>query len=130
MLVIRLQRIGRKNQPYYRIVIQEKDWAPSSKVIENVGTYNPHKDKEGIELKEERIKYWLSQGAQPSATIHNMLVNAKIIDAPKMRVVSTKKKKKGKEGEEVKKEEPKKEEPKKEEPKKEEKAEEKKAEKK
>ena len=93
MLVIRLSRVGRRNRPLYRLVVQERDWAPSSKAIEIVGHYNPHTNPATVKLQEDRIKYWLSQGAQASATVHNMLVNARIIDAPKKRVVRGKKKK-------------------------------------
>ena len=97
MLVIRLQRIGRKNMPIYRIIVQEKDWAPSSKSIEIVGQYNPHTEPATIKLEKEKIEKWLKNGAQPSATVHNMLVNAGIINAPKMKSVQSKLKEKGKE---------------------------------
>lgn len=93
MLAIRLSRIGRKNKPYYRIILQDKNWSPSSKEIELLGNYNPHTNPATIHLETERIKYWLSKGAQPSETVHNMLVNAKLINAPKKRVVRGKKKK-------------------------------------
>lgn len=87
MIVIRLARIGRKNKPYYRLVLQDKKWSPSSKSLEILGTYNPHTKPGTAVLKTDRIKYWLGQGAQPSETVHNMLVNAKIINAPKKKVV-------------------------------------------
>lgn len=102
MLVIRLQRTGRKNKATFRLVIQEKQQAPNSKVTEIVGTYNPHlkERKDQIVLKEDRIKHWLSVGAQPSNTVHNMLVEFGLIDAPKKRVVQPKlKKKEDEEGE-------------------------------
>lgn len=57
MLVIRLARHGRKNHPAYRIVLQEKDWAPSSKVIEILGNMNPHTNPRTIVLKKDRIAY-------------------------------------------------------------------------
>ena len=116
MLVIRLSRIGKKNKPYYKIVIQEKAWAPKSKAVEIVGSFDPHQNPAKIELKEDRIKHWLEQGAQPSNTVHNMLVNAGILKADKKRAVSQFKtrKKKGEEeeGGDEKKPEDKKEEPK------------------
>lgn len=94
MLVIRLKRIGRKNQPYFRLVVQERAQAPSSSAKEEIGTYNPHTDPAQIELKEERVKYWLGQGAQPSPTVHNMLVNAGLVKGGKKRAVQPKIKKK------------------------------------
>jgi len=88
MLVIRLARHGRKNQPTYRVVLQEKDWAPSSKVLENLGNMNPHTNPATVKLEVERIKYWLGQGAQPSNTVHNMLVTAGVITGEKRRSVT------------------------------------------
>ncbi|MBU0670703.1 MAG: 30S ribosomal protein S16 [Patescibacteria group bacterium] len=93
MLVIRLKRIGRKNKPYFRIVVQEKTKAPSSSVVEKVGTMDPHTDPATITLDKERIEYWLGHGAQPSATVHNLLINEGIIKGKKMRVVQPKIKK-------------------------------------
>ena len=124
MLAIRLTRVGKKNKPQYRIVVQEKSKATSSNYIEKVGFYNPHDDSEsGLQLNEERIKHWISKGAEPSDTIHNMLVEKKIIEEKKIpKGRPTKKKKEGEEveGEEKKeevKEEPKAEEKKEETPK-------------
>lgn len=88
MLVIRLARHGRRNHPTYRIVLQEKDWAPTSKVLEILGNMDPHTDPRTINLKTDRVKYWLSQGAQPSNTMHNMLVDAGLVQGPKMRVMT------------------------------------------
>lgn len=111
MLVIRLKRIGKKNKPYYRLIISEKSKDTFADFLEDLGSYNPHTDPPAIDLKAERIKYWLSQGAQPSNTVHNILVNADLVDAPKKRAVAPKKKKKGKGGGEEKvADEPKKEE--------------------
>lgn len=96
MLVIRLQRVGRKNKATFRIVLQEKTKAPISAAHENLGSYNPHLKERAdqITLKADRIKYWLSQGAQPSNTVHNMLVEFGVINAPKKRSVQPKLKKK------------------------------------
>jgi len=87
MLVIRLARHGRKNHPAYRIVLQEKDWAPSSKVIEILGNMNPHTNPRTIVLKKDRIAYWLSQGAQPSATMNNLLIDEGLVKGEKVRTV-------------------------------------------
>ncbi|MDP3970973.1 MAG: 30S ribosomal protein S16 [bacterium] len=114
MLTIRLARKGRKKRPTYRIVLQEREWAPSSKVIENLGHMNPHTDPSTVVLEEERIKYWIDQGAQTSSTVHNILVTAGVITEPKRRSVFGKKKGGEENSEEATKEKPA-EEPKKEE---------------
>ena len=83
MLVIRLRRVGKKNQPAFKIIVTEKKKAPTKGIfLEEVGFWNPL-TKERI-LKIERIKYWLSVGAKPSNTLHNMLVSEKVIDAKKI----------------------------------------------
>lgn len=82
MLVIRLTRVGKRKQPSYRLVVQEKQRDPWGKALDIVGNYNP-RTKVRI-LKEDRIKDWLAKGAMPSATVHNMLVDAKVITEPKL----------------------------------------------
>lgn len=89
MLKIRLQRIGRKNDPSFRVVVIEHTRGPKSgDFVERVGSHNP-KTKETT-LNAERIKYWLGVGAQASGTMHNMLVNAGIIKADKVNVLPKK----------------------------------------
>ncbi len=86
MLKIRMQRTGRINSPSYRIVVVEHARSPKAgNIVEKVGTYNP-KTKEK-KLDADRIKYWISVGAQPSATIHNMLVSLGILNAKKINVL-------------------------------------------
>ncbi|OGY87173.1 MAG: 30S ribosomal protein S16 [Candidatus Kerfeldbacteria bacterium RIFOXYA2_FULL_38_24] len=94
MLVIRLARIGRKNSPAFRLVVQEKTQAPKAAAKEILGHYNPLlKDrKDQLKIHAERVKYWLSVGAQTSNTVHNMLVETGVISAPKRRSVKSKKK--------------------------------------
>ncbi len=92
MLTIRLSRTGKKKQPQYRIVLQESHRDPWSPAKEILGRYNPRAEKDNIILDEERIKHWLSVGAKPSATVHNILVNAGIIKADKQGVVTISKK--------------------------------------
>ena len=86
MLVIRMQRVGRKNDPAFRVVLTEKRSKPKSGEQEILGSYHP-KTKETI-LKNERISYWISKGAQVSATVHNLLLakkrTAEAISAAKM----------------------------------------------
>lgn len=86
MLKIRLQRVGRINMPAYRVIVAEHTRGPKTgNFVEVVGTYNP-KSKERA-LKEDRIKYWISVGAKPSATMHNMLISAGVITGKKINVL-------------------------------------------
>ncbi len=87
MLVIRLSRHGRKNMATFRIVLQEKEWSTNSKVIETLGNMNPHTNPATVVLKADRIKYWIEKGAQPSNTMHNLLVEHKVITGEKRRSV-------------------------------------------
>lgn len=81
-----MQRTGRINQPSYRIVVVEHTESPKTgKFVDKVGTYNP-KNKERT-LDGEKIKYWISVGAQPSPTVHNMLVSLGIISGKKINVL-------------------------------------------
>ena len=85
MLMIRFQRIGRTNDPAFRIVVTEKRSKPKSGELEILGSFHP-KTKE-THLKSERILYWLSKGAKLSPRVHNLLVTHKLITAPKINVV-------------------------------------------
>jgi len=73
MLAIRLARAGAKKKPAYRVVVMEKSRARDSKSVEIVGHYNPTKRPIVLDLKQERIEYWISQGAQPSVTVKRLL---------------------------------------------------------
>ena len=89
MLKIRMQRIGKINQPAFRIVVVEHTESPKTgNFVDKVGTYNP-KTKER-KLDAERIKYWLSKGAQASGTVYNMLISAGIIEGKKKNVLPKK----------------------------------------
>jgi small subunit ribosomal protein S16 len=91
MLVIRLFRVGKKNQPAYKIVVTEKSKAARrGRFVEEVGFYNPLTKEKN--LKGERIKYWISKGAKPSDTVYNMLVSQKIVEGKKVNVVKKSKK--------------------------------------
>ena len=88
MLKIRMSRGGAKKRPFYKIVIADSRRPRDGKFIEKVGFFNPllPKDKtERLSLDVERIKYWLSQGAQPSERIARFLGEAKLIPMPKQR---------------------------------------------
>ena len=82
MLMIRLQRVGRKNEPHFRMVVAEKTTSPRGKSTEVVGFINP-KTKEKS-LKQDRILYWISKGAQVSDTVHNLLVSNRVIKGKKI----------------------------------------------
>jgi len=82
MLMMRLQRVGRKNDPAYRIVVTDKrTGVGSDKHVDRLGSYNPKLNH--IQLDAEKAKEWLSKGVQPSDTMHNILVSQKVIDAKK-----------------------------------------------
>lgn len=86
MLKIKLSRIGKRKQPIFRLLIVEQQKDPWGTYIENVGEYNPRSTPKKIQLNEERIKYWLSVGAKPTDSVHNMLVTAGIIKDKKRNV--------------------------------------------
>jgi len=64
--MIRLSRTGARKQPHYRVVVIEKERARNGRPVEVVGTYNPRTNPASIELKRERIEYWVSKGAKMS----------------------------------------------------------------
>ena len=84
MLNIRLNRVGRKNKAYFRVVVQEHTVAPGGRHVEVLGSWDPHA-KQAV-LKTDRITHWLSQGAQPSDTAHNLLVREGVIEGKKIAV--------------------------------------------
>lgn len=90
MLKIRLSRIGKKGQAYFRVVVVEHTKKPKGEYLELLGTYNPH--EKVLKVEKERIEYWVSKGAQPSPTVNNLLVNYKIWDKPKVQSWKPKKK--------------------------------------
>lgn len=90
MLIIRLSRVGKKGQPFFRLIINEKAKDTQGSYLEILGSYNP-RSKE-LNLKEERIKHWLSKGAQASPTVHNLFVDKGLLSGPKRSATSVKKK--------------------------------------
>jgi len=81
-LRIRLARAGAKKRPYYRIVVAEATAPRDGRFVEKVGTYNPMLPREHVDrirLVEDRIKYWLSVGAQPTDRVELFLANAKLV---------------------------------------------------
>jgi small subunit ribosomal protein S16 len=84
-LAIRLSRGGRKARPFYRIIVADKRMPRDGRYIEKLGTYNPllaNDDAKRVTLVEDRIKYWLEQGAQPSERVALFLGKAGLIDMP------------------------------------------------
>ena len=86
MLTIRLKRMGRRNRPFFRIVLIESARSTQGKYIEDLGHFDPRDKKKTLTLTGERLTHWLSQGAQMSATVHNMLVSAGVVSKPKRKV--------------------------------------------
>ena len=70
---IRLARHGAKKRPFYRIVVADSESPRDGKFLEVVGTYNPLMDPAEVNLKDERVKYWMGQGAIPTGTVKNLL---------------------------------------------------------
>jgi small subunit ribosomal protein S16 len=82
MLKIRLQRIGKKNTPHFRLVLTEKSSPVKSKALEILGHYNPREKDRAF--KKERILHWVSMGAQVSDTAFNLLHNENILEGQKI----------------------------------------------
>ena len=82
MLIIRLQRVGRKNDPSFRIVVCEKKGPPRGEYLEKVGIYDVKRGNTVFD--KERVLYWISQGAQPSPTVHNLLISSGVTEGKKI----------------------------------------------
>ncbi len=78
LLTIRLARTGKKKHPSYRVVVIESTRRRDGRFVEIVGHYEPRKSPAAINLNAERIKHWLSCGAQPSETVRSFLRKEKI----------------------------------------------------
>lgn len=87
MLMIRLQRVGKKHDPSFRVVLTDSRKGPKSGAfLEILGNYNAQKGEP--QFKGDRIKHWMTKGAQLSDTAHNLLVKAKILEGKKRDVLS------------------------------------------
>jgi small subunit ribosomal protein S16 len=73
VLTIRLARVGARKQPHYRVVVIEKARARNGRSVEVVGTYNPRTNPASVDLKRDRIDYWVSKGAQLSDRVSKLL---------------------------------------------------------
>lgn len=88
MLIIRLQRVGRVHEPSFRIVLTDSKFGPKSgKAVEVLGSYDARKGKGANHVDGEKVKYWISKGAKLSETVHNLLVDQKIIGGKKINVL-------------------------------------------
>lgn len=81
MVKIRLRRVGAKKAPSYRIVVADSRSPRDGAFVEIIGTYNPFPNPPAIELNEERARYWLKSGAQPSDAVAHMLRVRNLIPA-------------------------------------------------
>jgi small subunit ribosomal protein S16 len=87
---IRLARAGAKKRPYYKLVVANADAPRDGKFLEKVGTYNPmlpKDDENRVVLVQDRIKYWMSVGAQPTERVEKFLEKAKLIKASVKRII-------------------------------------------
>lgn len=75
MVKLRLSRSGRKNIPFYRIVVIDSRKARDGKYIENLGTYDPR--SKDLHMNRDRVDYWLSKGAQPTVTVAKLIAKTR-----------------------------------------------------
>ncbi len=88
MLAIKLARKGKTGYPVYRLIVLEKTKDIYGDYLENLGTYNPHTKE--ADIKTDRVKHWISQGAQPTETVHNLLIEKGVIEGEKVRASKSK----------------------------------------
>lgn len=81
MLAIKLAKTGKTNKKMFRVIVSEKSRDPYGNVLEILGSYNPHSKE--LAVKTDRIKHWISNGAQMTATVNNLLIDKKIIEGKK-----------------------------------------------
>ena len=79
---IRLARHGAKKRPFYRIVVADSESPRDGRFLESLGTYNPLKEPAEVTLKTERVKYWIDQGALPTATVKSLLKKEGLFASP------------------------------------------------
>ncbi|HEV2386182.1 MAG TPA: 30S ribosomal protein S16 [Candidatus Acidoferrales bacterium] len=79
MLAIRLARTGKKKKPFYRIVVTEKTRPRNGRFVEILGTYDPLREPADVRFKEDRVRYWLGVGAQPTETVRSFFAKQKLL---------------------------------------------------
>lgn len=82
MLTIKMAKIGKTNKKVFRIVISEKARDPYGRALEILGSYNPYSKK--LEVKADRVKYWISKGSQMTPSVNNLFIDNKIISGDKV----------------------------------------------
>ena len=70
---IRLKRVGKKKQPYYRVVVADARFPRDGRFIEDIGLYNPHTDPSTFKVDSDKVKDWIAKGAQPTDTVKKLL---------------------------------------------------------
>lgn len=83
MLTIKLSKIGKTNKKVFRLVISEKGRDPYGNVLEILGSYDPY--SKNLQAKADRVKYWISKGAQMTNTVNNLLVGQNVIEGKKVK---------------------------------------------
>ncbi len=91
MLAIKLKRIGKKKQVAFRLIVAPKRSKLGGKFVEDVGWFNPRTDE--FKINKERVLYWIGSGAQPTNTVHNVLIRSHVLKGKKIAVHSISKKK-------------------------------------
>ena len=79
MVKIRLRRMGAKKAPFYRVVVADSRFARDGRFIEEIGYYAPTKNPSVVKIDEEKAKQWLSNGAQPTDTVRELLKKASVL---------------------------------------------------
>lgn len=92
MLAIKLKRVGKKHQATFRVVVAEKRSKLRGRFIEDLGWLNPH--TKSSEIKNDRVKYWISVGAKPTPTVYNLLISLSVVKGKKIPLHKKPKKKK------------------------------------
>ncbi|MDR2360266.1 MAG: 30S ribosomal protein S16 [Oscillospiraceae bacterium] len=80
MVKIRLRRMGAKKAPFYRVVVADSRFPRDGRFIEEIGTYNPLTDPAEVKIDSERVKYWISNGAQPTDTVKTLLKKQGVLE--------------------------------------------------
>lgn len=78
MVKIRLQRVGAKKAPFYKIVVADSRYSRDGRIIEEIGNYDPMKEPVAVNLEAEKVQDWISKGAQPTDTVRALIKKAGI----------------------------------------------------
>ena len=81
---MRLRRMGSRNAPFYRVVVQDSRRATTGRFIETIGWYDPKQEGENFSINLDRVEYWTSSGAQPSDTVSSLIKKARNLPVEKV----------------------------------------------